>query len=937
MMSKRLQYFRLNKENSFRIMKYYFLILFIFTFSVNYAQTPDEWFEEWDETIYQWGDNIAYRWADDFANDSTEESRDSAFNEFVEVSVDIMIDAANERFNDALMKAIFLDNFLVAYDQFEYRAWLAHKISFYSFNCNNYQYALSYALEAVERCHTLKSLKPNDKYIDYLYCISQLQLAVVYFQLRDFKKTHQSIRSCLELCKGIAGWEYAYFEALNTEALCYSSEGFNEKALEIEKEVITLVPFTLAPLLLDRFQTNYIYLLFKSGRKNEAIIALEDLLTNKKQAGKNTSIEYADLLHARAVFYESENVDKSISLLQDAMNIYISNGVIKSFNYAQILSDLAYYQASKNLYQEALETEKRAYDIFSFIAPENNPKRLTSLMHLSAWQYYTKHWKEAEANIIQLTKVNDENIKYSLLSDEKTRSHIWKGSRNWYMSSIPIFAYHIKTDSLNITAYNSALFSKGILLHTDRTLKYINDRNPQIVKRYYEWQNLKKQLSELQSIEQYETLKKQVADAEGAYYNSVYSSQDFQRMMNTKWNDVQTKLGSKDIAMEFVSFKDDDNLTKYFALVLKKDLACPALVPLFNEPQLPSTKEAYTGHELANLVWKPMEKYLEGVENIYFSASGQLHVYAIENAKHWDEEVYMCDKYNIHRLSSTRELVLDNPSVPIKRALVFGGVKYEVPLDTLIADVRKYPIKKDTTMSDFALKKGYSRSGLSELPFAQVEVKKIDSLLTKNGVKSTLKEAFKATEEAFKSEAEDNMNIIHLATHGSYYREEMAKMLSNLPSNNFLSINGLDMDNQEDEERTTLSRSCLMLAGADTQNKPNDIEDGILTAYEISQLNLQQVDLAVLAACQSGLGDILGDEVFGLQRGLKKAGVSSILVSLCSVNDMQTMYLMTEFYVNLISRKMGKADALKAAKESTRAKFKDSDTWANFILIDAIN
>jgi CHAT domain-containing protein len=153
---------------------------------------------------------------------------------------------------------------------------------------------------------------------------------------------------------------------------------------------------------------------------------------------------------------------------------------------------------------------------------------------------------------------------------------------------------------------------------------------------------------------------------------------------------------------------------------------------------------------------------------------------------------------------------------------------------------------------------------------------------------------------------------------------------------------GADESAKTKEDRS-LSRSGLLMTGAADYifGYETDFmaEDGVLTAREISQLDLSGLDLCVLSACQTALGDISGDGVFGLQRGFKKAGAKSILMSLWKVDDEATCLLMTEFYKNWITEGMTKHDALEAAKKAVRSHkekgWDDPKYWAAFILLDA--
>ena len=151
-------------------------------------------------------------------------------------------------------------------------------------------------------------------------------------------------------------------------------------------------------------------------------------------------------------------------------------------------------------------------------------------------------------------------------------------------------------------------------------------------------------------------------------------------------------------------------------------------------------------------------------------------------------------------------------------------------------------------------------------------------------------------------------------------------------------------------EDKALTRSGLFMAGANNilsgDTIPEGVDDGILTAQEIAQMNLRGTDLVVLSACQTGMGEISGDGVFGLQRGFKKAGVNSLLMSLWDVDDDATQMLMTSFYRNLMAGQT-KQQSLLNAQNTVRdfsgqingkhRDFSNPRYWAAFILLDALN
>jgi CHAT domain-containing protein len=113
------------------------------------------------------------------------------------------------------------------------------------------------------------------------------------------------------------------------------------------------------------------------------------------------------------------------------------------------------------------------------------------------------------------------------------------------------------------------------------------------------------------------------------------------------------------------------------------------------------------------------------------------------------------------------------------------------------------------------------------------------------------------------------------------------------------------------------------------------MDDGILTAYEISQMDLRNTELVVLSACETGLGDVQGNEgVYGLQRAFKMAGAKYLVMSLWQVPDYQTQQLMSSFYGFWMDGKMAIPEAFRSAQKAMRAKFKDPFYWAGFVLVE---
>jgi len=232
------------------------------------------------------------------------------------------------------------------------------------------------------------------------------------------------------------------------------------------------------------------------------------------------------------------------------------------------------------------------------------------------------------------------------------------------------------------------------------------------------------------------------------------------------------------------------------------------------------------------------------------------------------------------------------------------------------------------------LSESISRGGVWQyLSGTKIETNEIKNIFEKNNFSTTLYTQNLASEEQFKSFSNNSLSLIHIATHGFYF--------PNVESNKE-TFAFMENEIQYVFSENPLLRSGIILSGGNNIwsdiEIPENVEDGVLSAYEISQMNLFGTKLVVLSACQTGLGDVKGSEgVFGLRRALKMAGVEYIIMSLWSVPDEQTKELMLEFYKNFVSGKEIHV-AFKLAQNYMKEKYKDvagaAYAWAAFVLIE---
>lgn len=404
--------------------------------------------------------------------------------------------------------------------------------------------------------------------------------------------------------------------------------------------------------------------------------------------------------------------------------------------------------------------------------------------------------------------------------------------------------------------------------------------------------------------------------------------------MKITWKDIQQKLSDEDIAIEFIStIEEEGNYHTYHALVLDKNYPSPKMITLYSETKLEEIKKTTMRNIrdiVGEMIWKPIISQYPQIENIYFSPDGVLHMLPIEYFN-VNSATNMFEHYNMYRLSSTKELLKGHTRQRLGKAILYGGLDYNLSTVTNT---------KGNEISAFV--RGIAeRGGFDPLYNTLVETQDIRDLLLSKNISAAVFSGRDGTEQSFKMLPNQGVSIIHFATHGMYINPE--QITQKKQESNFDFLESITNENDPVKEDATLTRSFLVMSGGNQlilRDKTSNGDDGILTALEVSQTNLKGLDLVVLSACESARGYIYNDGVYGLQRGFKKAGANTILMSLDKVDDEATRILMVEFYKNLISGKT-KHQSLKDAQYNLRTiengKYDKPEYWASFIMLDGLN
>lgn len=576
-------------------------------------------------------------------------------------------------------------------------------------------------------------------------------------------------------------------------------------------------------------------------------------------------------------------------------------------------------------YDKSAECFEKACSVNRNLLGENHPETITNMVNLGDAYFAKGDFEKAASYWLKGYEFRKQQFLQSLdFMTERERENYLRTMRSNFEYTVPNLVYecYAKNPSYAGIAYDNALFYKGLLLQSTEAIKrsILESGDDALIRQWSELVAIKKRKDEPYD-EQEEHLEKQLIQQSAAYRNA-------HQLWDARWGNVRASLQDNQVAVEFMHVLRNNSDIIYCALVLRKEFDYPQFVPLFESDEVlemmqnASPQELYSyshyGHKLYDLVWSKITKYIRTGDTIYFSAAGILHQLALESLP-IKRDIPISSKYTMIRLSSTRELIVSQSDKSSVSASLFGGIKYDTGIDELSI------LSKTTT----------TRSRANYLPSSKQEVDEIYAILKPHLLSAIKHSADSANEESFKALSGAHRNIIHVATHGFYWQDTLARR-ERYFKQRLVSMN-LSF---RSEEIDPMDRCGLLFSGANTalsghsDRLPEGVEDGILTAKEISTMDLRDADLVVLSACETGLGDISGEGVFGLQRAFKMAGVRSILMALWKVDDKATQILMTSFY-RLYTEGKTKREALRLAQQEVRKSgYTDPYYWAGFVLLD---
>ncbi len=644
-------------------------------------------------------------------------------------------------------------------------------------------------------------------------------------------------------------------------------------------------------------------------------------------------------------YYKMKNIDSAWYYAKNAVDVFRQNDDTLTMYYVNALSNMGLYSYYRGDTIQGMELTRKACLLQDSLQGKEHPDNITALYNLAI----IASGKNDSLSLVsydRAIRMQMEALRseFSFLPTIE-RENRWNERHNQFQTCFPLlYKNQNNNDSIVALAYDMQMFTKGLLLNSEINFVQLLQNDKNLRGNYNELQLLQEQIKKYRG----DTLlikKEEARKLERKLIRGSKQYGDFMEAMNTSWQKLKNNLRKGDMAIEMINGSISGRGQTYIALCLKPEWNSPKMRVLFSEYDLDNLgwkrdrlnkvgqdhKEIdslYNDERIGHLVWGALSKDLQGVSNLYFSPSGILQQIAIEYLNTGNGKC-IADRYSTHRLSSTRLLTKKAETPMYQEAVVFGGLKYGTVKQDSIEE------HDDNEWEMFMENKSRAasliRSTVGDLSGAKQEATKIAELLESNKITCERYMDEKGTEEDFKDLNEKKKNIIHIATHGFAITAEEAMLAAKEDSryNTLLS--------------NPLSRTGLLLTGANHTIEKNLINeenqnDGILTAQEISVLNLSGAHLVVLSACKTAQGEIREDGVFGLQRGFKKAGAETLMMSLWNANDWATLRLMEKFYQAFTQEGKAPHEALQQARQYLRniPQYNRPCMWAPFILMDAM-
>mgnify|MGYP000068628880 FL=1 len=378
------------------------------------------------------------------------------------------------------------------------------------------------------------------------------------------------------------------------------------------------------------------------------------------------------------------------------------------------------------------------------------------------------------------------------------------------------------------------------------------------------------------------------------------------------WVSLRNRLKPHEAIIKIIDLPVDIIERQYVALVITSDSYSPKMASL---PMKWDLLKIRVEKKETEKIWKPIRRLLDHQTELYFCLEGEFIDFGWNNILY--EKKKLLESYDIHYLLNTKDFIRLKQDINIGKAAEynlygFGGAYF----------------------SQLPELKGVRGQGAQYLPGSREELLRIDSMLPE-GWKSHLFLGSEATKFNFLrlSSRIALPSVIHVATHGFSLRYDKTVLdgrIVEFDKNSFFGSSAY---------QDPMMRNGFLLTGANRYwNKPvpyDAMDSGIVTAHDVSQMNLFGTDLVVLSACRSAAGETrAGEGLYGLVRAFKVAGVRAVLANFNNISDTKTVLFITTFYRHWIGGDSMFDAFCRTQRELMESNPEDEFLWSGFVLFE---
>lgn len=660
------------------------------------------------------------------------------------------------------------------------------------------------------------------------------------------------------------------------------------------------------------FMLNYLNILILSNKCDEALKFVEE----------NAILKFSDITTPSSKAFNEYSLDLTLGLLYDCLEEYSKaidvyeraikyNGLDPRHLYTRLVS----------LYNLTGNKEKASYYLNEYESKIKNIDsfRITELVLIVSLFIENNEREKVLKYLLPLSdKVIDEICSKSFYSSNDNKND--KVSHDDVLRYILAYNYGDK--------YNSELTKNAVIISNlyKKKLNYYAQINQGIQKlktsKNQDALNLEKLEIEFNQ-NPVDLLQEEISQVKTKLIHSNLI--DFKDLCDVNFTDIYNSINENEVVINLLSYKynleQEDNFAVNFNF--KNSSLMSTLVNLDNHISFDNfDKIELNFFDFVNdEIFQDEKINGDMIDTFYIIPSGESNLINF-SAFSLALEEKLGKRIRVHIINSLTDItkIKSEQQEKVDRLILVGDIDFDKVLDA--------PTKTDDNkLRGIQLTNDIRSSGIppwSYLPGTVFEIEEIEKLGLKNNIEVSILREDQVTEINLENMIMDSSkkNVIHFATHGYFFPDNI----------------NIDSDNYYVTHKNPLLRSGLILSGANNNwnnsGHVNSNNDGVLTAEEISFMDLSGVELIVLSACDTGLGDVSNLEgINGLQRAFKLAGVNKLIMSLWKVPDKETAEFFSYFYEFLLENMLSVNLAFRETQKIMKEKYK-AYYWASFVLLE---